>query len=289
MVRIVLALVLAVAVIPIQGDIPPALAAMADTERAFAKSATVNGWRDAFLEFFADDAISFSPGVGLAKDGLRKEPSTPFSIFQLIWEPRTGDVSASGDLGWLTGPSTSIHRKAAEPKTGYGCYLSIWRKQPNGTWRVFIDVGASAPEPVQFAPGFTRTTIANPYQGRDGKAAAESSLIAADRALNAQIESTGFARAFDGRLAPASRLHRPGSVPQLGRDAIAKWLDANASSGAAKDVAAESAAAGDFGYTHGTFEVKEPKPVSGVYIRLWNRDASGRWWLTVDVAQPFKK
>jgi hypothetical protein len=29
--------------------------------------------------------------------------------------------------------------------------------------------------------------------------------------------------------------------------------------------------------------------VSGVYIRLWNRDASGRWWLTVDVAQPFKK
>jgi hypothetical protein len=153
---------------------------------------------------------------------------------------------------------------------------------------VFIDVGASAPEPVQFAPGFTRTTIANPYRGSEGKAAAEHSLVEADRALNAQILSAGFARAFDARLAPASRLHRPGAVPQLGRAAIVKWLEVNAASGTAKDVAAESAASGDFGYTHGTFEVKDPKPLAGVYIRLWNRDASGGWWLTVDVAQPFK-
>jgi hypothetical protein len=59
--------------------IPPDLAAMADTEREFAKAATVKGWRDAFLEFFADDAIAFGPQVTLAKDRLRKQPSTPFS------------------------------------------------------------------------------------------------------------------------------------------------------------------------------------------------------------------
>jgi ketosteroid isomerase-like protein len=289
MMRFVPALVLAGAVIPVQSDIPPALAAMADTERAFARAATVKGWRDAFLEFFADDAIAFTPEVGLAKEGLRKQPATPFSIFELIWEPRTGDVSASGDLGWLTGPSTSINRKGPEPRTSYGCYLSVWRKQPDGTWRVFIDVGASAPEPVAFAPGFTRTTIDRPYQSREGKAASGSSLRDADRVLNAQIGSEGFARAFEARLAPSSRLHRPGSVPQLGRDAIVKWLDSNAASGTAKEVAAESAAAGDFGYTHGTFEVSQPTPSTGVYIRLWNRDATGRWWLTVDVAQPFKK
>ena len=38
---------------------PRDLVAMADTERAFAKTATVKGWRDAFLEFFADDAMAF--------------------------------------------------------------------------------------------------------------------------------------------------------------------------------------------------------------------------------------
>jgi ketosteroid isomerase-like protein len=159
-----------------QVAIPRDLATMADTEREFARTARVLGWRDAFLEFFADDAVTFTPDVVPAKDGLRKQPSTPFSEFELVWEPRLGDVAASGDLGWLTGPSTS---------TNHGV--------------------------------------------KDGK-------------------------------------------PRHGL--------------AAKHAAAEAAAAGDFGYTYGTFEITAPKPISGAYVRLWNRDASGRWWLMVDVAQP---
>ena len=142
------------------------LDAMADAEREFAKTATVKGWRDAFLEFFADDAIAVGREVTKAKDGLRKQPSVPFSEFELLWEPRTGDVSGSGDLGWLTGPSTSINH-AEGKKPGYGCYLSIWRKQPDGRWRVFIDVGASAPTPVPFAPGFTQIAFGARYAGKD--------------------------------------------------------------------------------------------------------------------------
>ena len=285
MLRVLAVLGLAAAVLPIQSDIPMPLAAMAQTEREFAKAATVLGWRDAFLEYFADDAIAFSAGVVPAKEGLRKQPSTPFSIAELVWEPRTGDVAASGDLGWLTGPSTSINRKAAEPVTRYGCYLSVWRKQANGQWRVFIDVGTNAPEPVTFPTGFTRTTIPNPYTGRESKAAATASVIDADRSLNDDIAARGFARAFEVRLASAARLHRPGSVPQTGREAVVRWLGLNAISGSAKDVGAEAASSGDFGYTHGTFEVKEPTALTGVYIRLWNRDAAGKWWLMVDVAQ----
>jgi ketosteroid isomerase-like protein len=288
MVRLIPALVLAAAVLPLQADIPESLAAMAKTEREFATRATVVGWRDAFLEYFADDAIAFSPAVVPAKDGLRKQAPTPFSIAELVWEPRTGDVAASGDLGWLTGPSTSTNRKAAEPVTRHGCYLSVWRKQPDGRWRVFIDVGANAPEPARFAPGLTRTTIPKPYTGGDSKAASTTSLADADRDLNAQIGAIGFAKAFAGRLAADSRLHRPGAAPAIGRDAIVKWLGDNAAAGGARAVAAESASSGDFGYTHGTFDITDPAPSTGVYIRLWNRDATGRWWLTVDVAQVFK-
>ena len=288
MVRWTLALVLTAAVIPIQSDIPIPLAAMAQTEREFAKAATVLGWRDAFLEYFGDDAITFTPAVVPAKDGLRKQPPTPFSVAELVWEPRTGDVAASAELGWLTGPSTSVSRKTAEPVTRHGCYLSVWRKQADGRWRVFIDVGANSPEPVTFPSGFTRTTMPNPYQGRDGKTAATASLVDADRSLNDDIAARGFARAFAGRLASAARLHRPGFVPQTGQEAVVRWLGLNAISGAAKDTGAEAASSGDFGYTHGTFDVNEPKPLTGAYIRLWNRDASGKWWLMVDVVQPAK-
>lgn len=285
-------LALVTALVPAQDAVLRELAAMADTERAFAKTATVKGWRDAFLDFFADDAVALGRDVTLAKDGLRKQPSTPFSEFELVWEPRLGDVAASADLGWLTGPSTSINHTAKEGKPGHGCYLSIWRKQPNGPWRVFIDVGAGAPEPVPFAPGFTRMPFGARYAGKAGEEAvkelAGKSLGEADRDLNAQIAAQGASRAFASRLAPSSRLHRPGSTPIVGAEAIAVWLSGHASAAAAKEGVAEAAAAGDFGYTYGTFEIKTPKPLAGAYLRLWNRDAAGHWWLMVDVAQPFR-
>jgi ketosteroid isomerase-like protein len=268
--------------------LPPDLAAMADTEREFAKTATMKGWRDAFLDFFADDAIAFAPDVILAKDRLRKQPSRPPSEVELIWEPRTGDVAASGELGWLTGPSTSINHTAPDAKPGYGCYLSVWRKQPDGRWRVFIDVGAGAPEAVPFAPGFNRIAFADRYKGSDGKDAAGKALSQADVSLNGQLEAQGLSKAFAPLLTPAARFHRPGSLPIVGRDAITKWLDENASSGTASAVGVEASAAGDFGYTHGRFTISAPKPLTGVYVRLWSRDASGRWWLVADVAQPFK-
>ncbi|HET7217324.1 MAG TPA: DUF4440 domain-containing protein [Vicinamibacterales bacterium] len=268
-----------------QSGIPPALAAMAETEREFARTATVKGWRDAFLDFFADDAIAFVPQVTSAKERLRKQPSTPFAELELVWEPRTGDVAASGELGWLTGPSTSINHKNPEAKPGHGCYLSIWRKQPDGTWRVFIDVGVNAPEATPFPPGFTRTTTPTHYAGKDGKEAATRDLAAADRALNAQLLVQGPARALAPRLTDVSRLHRVGRVPIVGRDRIVAYLEQNAQPKSAKDTAAEASAAGDVGYSYGTFEMTEPKPVTGAYVRLWSRDASGTWWLMADVAQ----
>jgi ketosteroid isomerase-like protein len=286
----VIASVLVTAAITAQsGDaIPPALAAMADTERAFAQTATVKGWRDAFLDFFADDAIAFGPEVMPAKDGLRKQPSRPFSEAELVWEPRTGDVAASGELGWLTGPSTSIDHTKPDAKPRYGCYLSIWRKQADGRWRVFIDVGAGAAEPVAFAPGFTRIAFENRYKGPEGKEAATKALGDADRDLNAQIAAQGIPASFGSRVAPAARLHRPGNLPIVGRDAIRAWLTANATTGTASQTAVESAASGDLGYTYGRFDITAPNSHTGVYVRLWSRDAGGRWWLVSDVAQFFK-
>jgi ketosteroid isomerase-like protein len=283
------ALLLVTAIVTAQPSMPPELLAMADTERAFAKTATVKGWRDAFLDFFADDAIAFANGVTSAKDGLRKQPSTPFNVFELVWEPRLGDVARSGELGWLTGPSTSINHSAKDSKPGYGCYLSIWRKQADGNWRVFIDVGANSPEPVTFAPGFNRIAFGDRYNGSETKDAATQSLAHADRELNERIAAASASKAFGERLTPASRLHRPGTAPLTGSDAIARWLNDNASASTATGGSAEAAVSGDFGYSYGSYEIKEPKPSKGAYVRLWNRDAAGRWWLMVDVAQPARQ
>jgi len=83
-----------------------------------------------------------------------------------------------------------------------------------------------------------------------------------------------------------TRLHRPGGPPAIGPQAIASWLEANAGGLTATSTAAESSAAGDLGYSYGKYDLKTPRVESGAYIRVWTRDASGRWFVVADVVQP---
>ncbi|OFW07486.1 MAG: hypothetical protein A3H96_07040 [Acidobacteria bacterium RIFCSPLOWO2_02_FULL_67_36] len=278
---LLVAAVLLPLLLPAQAAAPNALLRLVQTERSFARRATAVGWRDAFLEFFADDAIALVPEPAPAKDRLRKQPSRPFSVFELEWEPRTGEIAASGELGWLTGPSTSLDRSAANPKPGYGNYLSIWRRQPDGQWRVFIDIGATIPEPAAFAPGFNRFSFERAYSGKAGHAESLGALLAADRELNGRLPS-GVAQAYGEMLAPAARLHRMGQSPAVGREAAMTWLAAHAPSMPAITGNGDAAESGDLGYSYGTYTAAAgAKP--GPYLRVWQRTAAGRWLIVADV------
>jgi ketosteroid isomerase-like protein len=277
------ALLLVMAPLLRQQPISADLQALVETERAFARTATVKGLRDSFLEYFADDAIALVPGAESATKRLRAQRSQPFSELEITWAPRLGDVAASNDIGWLTGPSTILNHTTAQPVPRYGNYLSLWRRQPDGRWRVYIDVGVNMPELPTFAPGFTRLPFPSRYAGADSKEAATRSLEQADALLNQRIASSGAAAAYAECTIPASRLHRPGVLPVVG-EAISGWLRANAGSMTATATAAESARSGEIGYSYGTYELAGAE--KGAYVRIWTRDASGRWFVVADVTQP---
>jgi ketosteroid isomerase-like protein len=267
-----------------QARISAELQALVDTERAFAHTATIKGQRDSFLEFFADDAIALTPLPTSAKDRLRSRPSEPFSTNELTWEPRTGDIAGSGEIGWLTGPSS--YHAAGETRLQYGNYLSVWRRQADGTWRVFIDVGVGTPQPVRFAPGFTRSAFGRRYTGKDGRAAAARALLESDRELNVRIASDGVGKAYGARLAESARLQRDGTMSIVGRKAITAWLGQNAAAMSATSGSADASESGDLGYSYGTYEMKGTAPQSGAYLRVWTRDAAGTWLVVADVTQP---
>src|SRR4051812_6651575 len=161
---------------PATRSAPSPLDVLVSTEFAFAQAATRKGIRDSFLEYFADDAIAFSPAPVSAIARLRSRPGRPFSEYELRWEPREGDVAASGELGWLTGPSTFIDHTSPNPAPQHGNYLSIWRREGDGPWRVFIDIGSSPPQAVSFKPGFTRFPLPSRYAGGD-RASSRSALL----------------------------------------------------------------------------------------------------------------
>jgi ketosteroid isomerase-like protein len=109
---------------------------------AATKERRLEGW----MSFFADDATGFPPGRDLVtgKAGLRQMYSKMFDDpeFTITWKPVKADIAASGDIGYTIGVS-EINSKDKDGKrvTRKGKYLTVWKKQPDGSWKVAADLG----------------------------------------------------------------------------------------------------------------------------------------------------
>jgi ketosteroid isomerase-like protein len=108
-----------------------------DAERAFARSMATRDFK-AFGDLLADEAIFFGRdgaqrGKAAVMAGwkpLFDGPTAPFS-----WEPETVEVLASGTLALSSGPVKDPSGKQT------GVFNSIWRREPNGQWKVLFDKG----------------------------------------------------------------------------------------------------------------------------------------------------
>lgn len=261
--------------------LPPALVAMVETERAFSRRASDTSPREAFIAFFADEAVSFQPDPGPARERLRNQPPPKPGLPAFQWEPRTGDVAASGDLGYLTGP---VRYPQPDGSVRHGCYFSVWKKQGDGTFKVILDVGLQPPSEVPFAPGFVRAP--GQATGAPGsRLEAERSLLDADRVFSAAIAGKGAAVAFGSVLHAGARLHRNGFLPLTSRDTAVAWLQSHVRAMTSEPMKGEAGASGDLGYTWGRAGVTGPDgaPKSGYYVRVWTRGEGGRWQLVADI------
>lgn len=113
-----------------------------ETDRAFSKLSSEKGMNQAFETYIADNGVvlrnnSF-PIVG--KDAvISRHFSRPDSTFRLTWEPMYADIAESGDLGYTYG--TYLVSSIGGDSLGVGTYISIWKKQEDGSWKFVFDAG----------------------------------------------------------------------------------------------------------------------------------------------------
>jgi hypothetical protein len=248
---------------------PQALQRMVASERAFAAATAEIGFRDGFLAFFADDSIKIQrqgKNVTLipAREDLAAQPLPKLPIVnQLIWEPFTGHISSDGTLGWLTGPFVLLNQ-AQKTTVGQGAYFSVWKRQANGTYRVWLDEGIRLPSiwlkasPFRVAP--------EPDEGAAGTA--NEAIADAERAVSTD------AGAWRARLSADARVHRDGMMPLVGRDEAVAWADRQKRPPCAP-LRMETAASGDLAVVIGACELDGG--TRGSYVRVWKRSLGGRW------------
>jgi uncharacterized protein (TIGR02246 family) len=104
------------------------------------------------LSYWTDDAVVISAGQPILKgknairqmvEGGYKNPS-----FKISWEPKSVEISKSGDLGYLIEDSRiTINDSTGKPVTQHFKSVTVWKKQADGTWKNVVDV--MSPESFQ--------------------------------------------------------------------------------------------------------------------------------------------
>ena len=257
-----------------------ALEELAAAERAFAAETVKVGFRDGFIKYFADDGIGFGPEPQRTKEVLQKRPApTGPRTLMFNWQPMFGDISQAGDLGYTTGPVLYTDLSANPRPPRHGMYFSVWQKQPDGTWKVAIDMGVDTPQEV--APIDTAFVSARPVVR--GKSSNVGDFRSLDSMFSESISKTSAPKAYGSLLYDKFRVHRKGMMPITDKASLGKLTSWPTRF---EFIDGKIASSKDLAFTYGKYTATDE---TGYYVHVWRTDKSGTWRLVVDVQNPLPK
>jgi ketosteroid isomerase-like protein len=121
-------------------------------DREFAQKVEQQGFR--VLEDFYDEDAVYMPSFAPTIEGREKildayRPYYDSTTLKLSWVPSRAEVARSRDLGWTIGTYTVTRTDDKGTTTiRHGRYVTIWKKQRDGTWKAVLDSGAPDEKPA---------------------------------------------------------------------------------------------------------------------------------------------
>lgn len=253
---------------------------LAETERAFSRAAGIKGIKSAFLEYFDDECVVFAPRP---TNGRQLYASDSDSHDILVWKPAVAEASASGDFGYTTGPSEYRSGDSTDTSVHYGYFVSMWKKNSSGVWRVILDIGLGYPEKSRKEePARVRQLHRQSKDRTKLKGGARASLNASDREFGLRETEKGSEATLMDFCTDDARVYRPGFFPAEGRSNFHPLVRDEKFS---QDIFnnGEVSQAGDLGVTYGL--VISASSDTSNYVRIWRWENS--WKVVIDVVKPW--
>ena len=132
---------------PTDPTVKPGKMLLFDLEARFAKDVLERGGA-AFADWFAEDGVALGNGAAplVGKVAIVKSANWSPKVYQLTWTPTDAVLGPSADMGYTWGHFEGHTKDAAgNPVVTSGRYITIWRKQADGNWKVVLDAGANEP------------------------------------------------------------------------------------------------------------------------------------------------
>jgi ketosteroid isomerase-like protein len=127
--------------------VKPGKVLLFDLEARFARDVAARGGA-AFADWFAGDAVALGNGAApqIGKAAIARSATWSPKDYQLTWTPTDALMGPSGDMGYTWGHFEGHSKDAnGNPVTTSGRYITMWRKEPDGTWKVVLDAGSNEP------------------------------------------------------------------------------------------------------------------------------------------------
>jgi ketosteroid isomerase-like protein len=118
-----------------------------DLEARFAKDVLARGGAG-FADWFAADGVALGNAAAplIGKVAIQKSANWDPKVYQLTWTPTDAMMGPSGDMGYTWGHFEGHSKDASgNPVTVTGRYITVWKKQADGQWKVALDAGANEP------------------------------------------------------------------------------------------------------------------------------------------------
>lgn len=281
-----------------QVDRERALVSLVEAERAFSGTSEDKGIREAFLTFLARDAVVFRPSPVAGRPVYEKMAAGDPTV--LAWEPEVAEVASSGELGYTSGPYSVRPKRDAEPAS-FGHYVSVWQREPDGTWKVLLDIGVRHDGPAAPAgpPGPVASPAASPLPPLSPEALRDEEHAFGLRAgaFENALAGKGARKALAEFATEDVRVYRPGRHPAVGLRAALAIVPAKEGKVNRAMRNPESrrtsykvglAWSGDLAWSYGTVgSVGGKIPRQGsTYLRIWRRVPPGAWKICLDVVLP---
>jgi len=261
------------------------VSSLVSAENYFSAYAKKNGSKEAFLKVSDDETIIFRPNPVKVKDFYGK--GTIDGPGQLSWVPVYAKISQSGDWGFTTGPYTFLNGTNTEPY--YGQYLSVWKTDFKGVWKLALDLGISHQKPL-IEPELNFTDSKNIKffeQISVARLKQREEIITTTDKLYSNTLMNYQSLAHDIFMADNARLLFPGEEPIIGKARIHNFVGKNQISIESESIRADRALGSDLAYSFGIAYVTMKKVIAKFhYVRNWESQEEHKWNVVLEIYTP---
>jgi len=285
---LLLSLLLSKSLLAQEPDSSSAIFSMREAERNFAKASASIGRNSAFAEYFAEKSFIYT-NHWLA-NGKQYSMERKASPVVLKWEPEFMDIAASGDFGVSTGPWEAQEYRPNTAPVATGYFLTVWKKQPGGQWRVLLDGGSETPVTKNLNHSFSFPAGADNIADNtviNNAGISSTDLSEVEKQLMTEWSKKPVPEAYLPFLAVNSRIQLKGHLPTTDRDSICSMLAGLNKTTVWRTKGYEIASSGDMGFTYGILLTNgDNVSEKGHYVRIWKKLTGQAWKIMIEMINP---